>query len=186
MTKTEYYSQRRSDSILYPIWSRIRWNTQEPKASQWPSIGGAGIKMNQDWIKPKEGFDAFRDDILTHLGERPSGDHMLCRINTQGHFYINNLCWETRKQAGQHRKTNHYVKYQGRKMSLSELATLTGIEYSCLFSRIVDYGLKPKEAVNAQIYQRHHKPNNRKAQQYQAKKARDGKINLALQPGRTT
>jgi hypothetical protein len=157
------------------------WGTQNPQAANWHKLGGVGIKMSRDWNYPKEGFDCFRDDILTHLGERPSPDHILARINTQGHFYIKNLRWETRKEASQHRKTNHFVTYQGQKKTLSEWSDITGIPYSCLFSRIVDYGLKPKEAFNAEAYQRLNKPNNKKAQQYQAKKN-----NLALQSRKAT
>jgi hypothetical protein len=186
MKKTDYYADVRSNNPLYTTWSRMRYSTQNPTSPTYPLVGGQGIKLYRDWIPRKQGFDEFRDWVITNLGEKPTPKHRLCRKDTTGHFYPSNLQWETVKELSQHRRSNHQVTYKGRKMSLSQLAELTGIDYGCLFSRIVDQKLTVKEAVNAEPYTRFYKPDNKKVKKYWETQTGNGQANMALQSRSST
>lgn len=56
--------------------------------------GGRGINVYEEWLKPKP----YIDYVLTHLGERPSKNHTLDRVDNNKGYEPGNLRWATRKQ----------------------------------------------------------------------------------------
>lgn len=57
--------------------------------------------MNTSW---KKDYRAFYYDILQTLGERPSSEHTLDRIDPDKHYQIDNLRWASRSLQMKNRK----------------------------------------------------------------------------------
>ena len=118
-----------------------------PNAGHWHQYGGVGVKMHRPWNQLKEGFDRFEQWVLDNLGPQPFPEAVLRRIDTTGDIKPSNLMWSTRQHLCNTRKTNKMIKINGQKKSLADWARHYGKNYDAVYSRIVDYGFKPKDAL---------------------------------------
>jgi hypothetical protein len=103
--------------------------------------------MYKPWASLKWGFDKFEAWVLDNLGPPPDKDSILIRIKSTGDFKPGNLEWSTWKGMGNNRVSNHRITINGKKLTIAEAADEYNINYSTLFSRVNDYGVKPKDAV---------------------------------------
>ena len=156
----EYDTHRRSDHYLYKRWNGMRHACCVETSPHYANVGAKGITMDPAWQEMKVGFDQFVYDIKKHLGHIPFPGARLNRQDITGDFMITNLRWTDPLGVGNNRKDNMMITYQrkGRKRpethTLAEWARITGIEYSCLFSRIKDYGMTPEQAFGHAWYGR--------------------------------
>lgn len=97
----------------YKIWAGmlVRCAVDHPKYS---AHFGRGIKVCERWSK----FENFISD----MGQRPSSNHSIDRINNDGDYEPNNCRWATSKE--QTRNTRYNVKYtfEGKTMILNDWA----------------------------------------------------------------
>jgi hypothetical protein len=56
-----------------------------PNSTSWKDYGGRGIEFR---------FKSF-EEFFAHIGPRPSADHSLDRIATNGHYELGNVRWAT-------------------------------------------------------------------------------------------
>jgi hypothetical protein len=88
----------RSKTYLYNILNSIKTRCNNPKSEAYPYYGGRGIKVCDRWL---ESFENFLED----MGERPSKEYSVERIDVNGDYCPNNCIWVTREvQARNHRK----------------------------------------------------------------------------------
>jgi hypothetical protein len=83
-------------SNLHRIWITMIQRCTNPKVSAYHRYGGRGIKVCQRW---RESFDAFAAD----MGQRPSLNHSVDRINNDGNYEPDNCRWATPKQQAANR-----------------------------------------------------------------------------------
>ncbi len=73
-------------------WTRAKGRCYNPKNAKYPSYGGRGIRMCDEW---RENFLAF----YVHIGPRPSAKHSLDRWpNNNGHYEPGNVRWATARE----------------------------------------------------------------------------------------
>jgi hypothetical protein len=84
------------NSPEYRAWTGMIQRCTNPNASGYPNWGGRGIAVSPEWVGS---FDAF----LAHVGERPSRDYSLDRIDVDGHYEPGNVRWAD--SATQHANT---------------------------------------------------------------------------------
>lgn len=111
------------------IWRRMIQRCHNPSASDFAYYGGRGIKVCNQW---RESFDCFALD----MGDRPSKDYSIERINNDGDYHPLNCKWATRSEQQQNTRHNKFVELNGEKLCLAEAARRSGIPISCLHSRI--------------------------------------------------
>lgn len=66
--------------------------------------GARGIRVADEWRGPT-GFWSF----LEHIGERPSPEHTVDRIDVNGHYEPGNVRWLTRLEQNANRRDNRWV-----------------------------------------------------------------------------
>jgi len=83
--KTHGHSVDNTMSITYRSWCSMLTRTSNPNRTNFKSYGGKGIKVQKRWLK----FANF----LSDMGERPSEDYEIDRINPHAGYAKWNCRW---------------------------------------------------------------------------------------------
>lgn len=84
-----------TDHYLYTIWSDIKQRTLNPTHKAYHNYGERGITVFSEWIND---FKAFHNYIIFSLGDRPSSEYSLDRIDDNGNYEPDNLRWASYKE----------------------------------------------------------------------------------------
>lgn len=105
------------------------WNGMHKRCrSDDPRYGGRGIHVCDRWAD----FQAFSDD----MGEPPTKQHSLDRIDNDGPYSPDNCRWATWSQQASNRSSNRTVEFDGRKLLLTEWSKVLGIKLTTLRMRL--------------------------------------------------
>jgi len=115
-------------TVEYYAWSAARTRCTNPKCDQYHNYGGRGIKFL--W----KSFTQFIDE----LGERPSWANSIDRIDTNGNYEPGNCRWSTALEQGSNKRNNHWLEWNGEKLTLAQWAKRIGINVSTLTTRLRD------------------------------------------------
>lgn len=94
------------------------------------NYGGRGIKVCDRWLNSFENF-------LSDMGEKPTNNHSIDRINVNGNYEPSNCRWADKFQQENNKTTNVFIEYKSKKYTISELAKLLNINYHTLRNRTV-------------------------------------------------
>jgi len=106
--------------------------------------GARGIKVCQRW---RESIVNFLQD----MGDRPSAEHSIGRIDNAGDYCPENCRWETRKQQSRNRRNNHLLAFRGKSKTIVEWSEITGLRQETIRRRINDYGWTTEEALTTPV-----------------------------------
>ena len=127
-----------SGSKVYAIWEGMKQRCSSPSSSYWHRYGGRGIKVCEKWKL----FENFYADV----GDPPTENHSLGRIDNDGDYEPNNVRWETLEQQNNNKVLNHKVTIDGVTKTLTQWAQENGLKPSTVMSR-VSYGWNDIDAV---------------------------------------
>lgn len=129
----EFSSERhkthgKTKHITYTSWRAMisRCTCETDKA--YPYYGGRGIKIDSKWEK----FSGFLED----MGERPSKDYTIDRIDVNGDYCKENCKWATRKEQARNTRNNPLYEHDGVAKTLADWAETTGIKVGTLHDRL--------------------------------------------------
>lgn len=115
-------------SPTYSSWQNMRARCLNPSNPAFAHYKRCGITLCDRWLS----FDNF----LADMGERPSLDHTLDRINNNGPYAPENVRWATRREQANNRVTNIRFSYKGETYTLAQLARITGVSKEILRARL--------------------------------------------------
>jgi hypothetical protein len=75
----------------YRVWAAMKRRCCNPNVWNFHRYGGRGIRMCDEW---RDSFAAF----YAHIGQRPSAQHSVDRIDNNGNYEPGNVRWATRQQ----------------------------------------------------------------------------------------
>lgn len=128
-------------SPLYKILQHIEDRCHNPRNSMYRIYGAAGITLHEGWrikLHPVEAPRRFFDYIAEHLGERPSPQHSLDRIDNSRGYGPGNIRWANKKRQQHNQDRAVSVWHEGRSEYIhsSDYAVAIGVSYSSVRSRI--------------------------------------------------
>jgi hypothetical protein len=103
----------------YLIWHAAKSRCRNPNGSNFHLYGGAGITFCDRWLND---FAAFYAD----MGPRPSRRHSLDRRDGTKGYEPGNCRWATRDTQNSNKRTNHFVDYAGRRLTITQAVRAAG------------------------------------------------------------
>lgn len=140
---THDYSHGMSDSITYKSWASMKERCNNPNHVSYPHYGALGIKYVPEWAN----FEAFFAD----MGERPSKNYQLDRIDPDGNYTPENCRWATKLQNARNKRRVKRITYNGKTQTIKEWAKEIGLNYQTLFYRISIQGWDIKRALTEPV-----------------------------------
>ena len=123
---------------IYSIWENMKNRCTSPSNTYWHRYGGRGICVCPEW----QSFEAF----YLVMGDPPSSNHSLGRIDNNGNYCPENCRWETAEQQDNNKCLNHFVEINGETKTLTQWAKNNKLNPSTVLSR-VHYGWNEVDAV---------------------------------------
>lgn len=101
----------------FSVWCAMRKRCYNPNNTAYKNYGGRGINVCRQWLGPN-GFPAF----LSDMGNRPSPQHTIDRIDNDGNYCPDNCRWATRQEQAANNRRNIVISYEGKSMILQDWA----------------------------------------------------------------
>lgn len=119
----------------YATWLRIR-----DRVKRKPEYAGRGIKLCARWA---DSFPAFLSDV----GQKPSPELTIERIDNDRDYEPGNVRWATIKEQTRNRRTTRSLTVNGVSRCLAEWAEISGLPIGTIHSRIGRDGWSAERAV---------------------------------------
>ena len=112
----------------YMTWCEIIKRTTNPNHKHWSDYGGRGGVVCERWLK----FENFYED----MGDKPSSQHSIDRIDNAGHYSPENCRWATRIEQANNRRSNRKLTYDGVTKNMGEWAKDMGVSPATIHKRL--------------------------------------------------
>ena len=114
---------------LFNIWKGMIQRCENPKHTWYKRYGGRGISICPEW---RNDFYAF----AAYMGERPTPEHTVDRIDSDGNYEPRNVRWLTIGDQQNNRGNSVRVEYLGKPITIKEICELTGLQHAAVAWRI--------------------------------------------------
>lgn len=118
----------RQSNPAYSVWQDIKRRCYNRNYKQYKDWGGRGIIVCDRWINSYSNF-------LKDMGERPSPEHSIERINTNGNYEPGNCRWATKFEQNNNRRDTVKITIDNLTDTFSGWATRTGLSRSLIVTR---------------------------------------------------
>lgn len=128
-------THRKINHYLYCTWRKIKERCYNPNTPNFDCYGGRvgnPVFMHEDW---KNSFQCFYDDIMSTIGEKPTPEHSIDRIDVLKSYVPGNLRWATNSEQQRNKVNTIYLTYKGVTLSLADWADRIGVLYGTLSRR---------------------------------------------------
>lgn len=113
----------------YKNWFAMKARCTDPKHSAYRWYGARGITVCDAW---RDSFQAFLSDV----GERPTRQHTLDRIDNERGYEPGNVRWATRTEQMRNTRTNRWLEFNGERLVIQDWARRIGISQATLHQRL--------------------------------------------------
>jgi hypothetical protein len=136
-TKNVAHTKRTTHKSTYSSWQSMHARCYTKSHTSFKEYGGRGILICERW---KNNFENFYLD----MGDRPTSDHSIDRIDVNKGYSPDNCKWSTRKEQQNNKRNNSFVSFVGK--------TLTKTEWGDLLTPLVKSRLENGWDIRKAIY----------------------------------
>lgn len=116
-------------TLTYMSWKSMLARCYYKKHKSFAHYGLRGVGVCNQW---RDSFVQF----LCDMGERPSSDYTLERIDVNGNYEPGNCAWATRTQQQNNRRNTFYVEKDGSLKPIADVAREVGVSAATIKYRI--------------------------------------------------
>jgi hypothetical protein len=113
----------------YKTWESMIRRCEMPSQRHFDRYGGRGISVCERW---RHDYKAFLADI----GPAPSPSHTIERVDFDGNYEPSNCRWATMAEQARNRSSNRMLTFNGRSLTMIEVAESCGVKYGTLWRRL--------------------------------------------------
>jgi hypothetical protein len=124
----------------YRCWLNMRNRCYYVPHKDYKDYGGRGIIVCDEWRYSYETF-------LSDMGRKPTTDHSIERIDTNGNYEPSNCKWETLENQSKNKRRAVFVNYNGEKRYLVDVCRERGVNSRLVRGRIY-WGWNLEEALS--------------------------------------
>lgn len=106
------------------IWKSMLMRCYNPNVKGYNHYGGRGIKVCERW-SGELGFENFVND----MGERPTPEHTLDRIDYNGDYEPCNCRWATPTEQANNKTDNVYITVGDKQITAKQFCKMLGLNY---------------------------------------------------------
>lgn len=105
------------------------WKAMKDRCSSKDNYINRGITVCDEWLNSFETF--FAD-----MGERPSKEYSLDRIDNDKGYCKENCRWATKKEQNNNRRNNRLININGETLTVAQWAVKTNVTENAFYARI--------------------------------------------------
>lgn len=143
-----HYRHGMEHTAIYNTWAQMLGRCNNPNATSFKYYGAKGIKVCERW----HDFRNFYAD----MGDKPEGKTLDRENNSRG-YEPNNCRWATHKEQGRNKPNAIRLEWNGKLMSIGDIADLNGLTRRKLAERLRK-GMSLSDAVKSIHYNRWNTP----------------------------
>jgi hypothetical protein len=119
---------RKTHTLTWRSWQAMRGRCKYECNDDWHNYGGRGIVVCDRW----QDFSLFLED----MGERPSAEHSIERLDVNGNYEPGNCVWGTDDQQRLNRRDTIFIDWDGRRRKFMEVAREQGWDITIVRTRL--------------------------------------------------
>lgn len=109
-------------------WLKMRARCEDPNNNEYHRYGGRGVKVCEEW----QDFAAF----LSAMGNKPTPEHTIDRIDCNGDYDPSNCRWATRVEQQNNKRNNHRITICGETKTIAEWERAKGLRRGLIGNRL--------------------------------------------------
>jgi len=123
------HSKRGNHTSEYMCWQNMLRRCYTKTNPEYKRYGARGIIVCDEW---KNSFEAFLNDV----GEKPSKEYSLDRIDVNGNYCKENCRWATILEQSNNTRRNVYITYQNETLTIPQWARKFNLDKNTLKTRL--------------------------------------------------
>lgn len=148
VTKERMTTHGKTKTKLFGIWQGIRMRCLVPKTKFYPSYGGRGITICDEW---KDNFQTFYDWSIKN-GYEENQKLSIDRIDNNKGYSPENCRWVTQLIQSRNTRQNVNITYNGKTQCISAWAEELGIREGLLRDRVQKQKMSMEEAISKETH----------------------------------
>jgi len=129
----------------HKVWRNMKGRCYNRNDQAFADYGGRGIEVCESW---RNSFTNF----ITDMGRRPSSDYSIDRIDNDKNYEKGNCKWSTHSQQAGNRRKKRILTFDGKSLTLAQLARIAGIKYNKLLQRLNENWPSKPAAIVPKVY----------------------------------
>lgn len=130
---------------LYSIYNGIKKRCYRASEPRYKDYGARGIKMCDDWLNARTGFDNF---VEWSLSNEYSEDKTIDRIDVNGDYEPANCRWVSLIEQSLNKRDTLWVSYKGEHVPLKVLCDRLGVNYDTVHNRVYALNWSVESAID--------------------------------------
>ena len=117
------------NSPEYSAWAAMKNRTTNTNNRSFHRYGYRGIKVCESWSNSFENF-------IKDMGQKPTKNHSIDRIDNDSDYTPQNCRWATKKEQSNNTRTNRFITFNHETKTIAEWARKLNMNYETLLKRL--------------------------------------------------